>query len=102
MEFAQLAGLLYGDHAEFSNFIKSIDTAVRKRLEESRERLLKRKCRLQLYYVSPGKISKPLRDEAYHLVRCKDPEHSPRQGARVASTAPVATGLPEFPVRLHG
>ena len=63
---------LYGEHAEFSNFIKSIDTVVRKRIEDARERLLKRKYRLQLYYVSPGKISKPLRDEAYHSVRCKD------------------------------
>jgi hypothetical protein len=72
MQFAQLAGVLYGEHVEFSNFIKSIDTAVRKRLEEARERLLKRKYRLQLYYVSPGKISKTMRDEAYHTVRCQD------------------------------
>jgi hypothetical protein len=72
MQFAQLAGLLYGDGREFSNFLKSIDTAVRKRLEEARERLLKRKYRLQLYYVSPGRISKSLRDEAYHSVRIKD------------------------------
>jgi hypothetical protein len=72
MEFAQLANLLYGQTSEFSNFVKSIDTAVRRRVEEARERLLKRKYRLQLYYVSPGRISKPLRDEAYHLVRCQD------------------------------
>src|SRR5580698_4147672 len=43
MEFAQLAGLLYGEHSEFSNFIKSIDAVVRKRIEDARERLLKRK-----------------------------------------------------------
>jgi len=72
IEFAQLAGLLNGEHVEFSNFVNSINTVVRKRLEEARERLLKRKYRLQLYYVSPGKISKSLRDEAFHLVRCKD------------------------------
>src|SRR2546427_11204834 len=52
MEFARLAGLLYGDHPEFLNFVKSMDAVVRKRLEEGRERLLKRKYRLQLYYVS--------------------------------------------------
>ena len=72
IEFAQLAGLLNGENVEFSNFVNSINTVVRKRLEEARERLLKRKYRLQLYYVSPGKISKSLRDEAFHLVRCKD------------------------------
>ena len=72
LAFAQLAATLFGNHADFANFTKSIDPLVRKRLTEARERILKRKYRLQLYYVSLGKVGKELRDEAYHMVRCAD------------------------------
>lgn len=70
MGFAHLAPTLFGDQREFSNFTKTIDSLVRKKLTDARERLLKRKYRLQLYYVSLGKVGTELRNEAYHLVRC--------------------------------
>ena len=70
LEFAELSRTLFGDNADFANFTKSIDPLFGKRLSEARERILKRKYRLHLYYVTLGKVSKGLRDEAYHLVRC--------------------------------
>lgn len=66
--FANLAHLLIDSQA-FASLVQDMDPLTRRRITEAYERYNKRKYRLKLYFLSSGKCSKSLRDEAYRLVR---------------------------------
>ena len=68
-DFASLSGKLTGGKDTFSTFIQSATPEVRKKLEEARDRILKRKYSLRLYYATLGKCSKDLEKEAIYSVR---------------------------------
>jgi hypothetical protein len=63
LEFARLARVIRGSAAEFATFRKGIDPLVGDKLDKARKRLAKGYS-LQLYYVTTGKCSSPLKDEA--------------------------------------
>lgn len=69
VSFADLGGLLWGDKERFTEFCQDLDPLVRGKLEEARDRLVKRKYKLALYYVSTGSCSSKLRTEAGHIVK---------------------------------
>lgn len=64
LSFAQLARVLTGSQKEFRRYLQGIDPAVAERLEQVRQRVLTRNFTLHLYYVTTGKCSSPLKDEA--------------------------------------
>jgi hypothetical protein len=67
--FADLVGTLYGDAADFNAYKKKCDPLVADRMSTARERILKRGYRVQLHYVTLGRCSAALRDEAADLVK---------------------------------
>jgi hypothetical protein len=67
--FAQLAEVLCGDAEKFGSLAKDLSPEVAQRLEEARSRLKKRNYALHHYYVTLGKCSLALRDEADRIVR---------------------------------
>lgn len=68
MSFANLAYDLVDDE-QFTILSKKISPDVLDRLTKSREKLLRRKYELRLFYVTTGKASGPLKDEAKRTVR---------------------------------
>ena len=70
--FAQLAAGLCGDEDGFESLVKDLSPEVAPRLEEARVRLKKRDYALHHYYVTLGKCSQRLRDEANRIVRSAD------------------------------
>lgn len=68
-DFADLSWKLTGSNEEFKTLIDSANPEVRVRIEEARIRILKRKYKLHLYYVTLGKCSKDLEKEAIGIVR---------------------------------
>ena len=67
--FAELAPDLCGDKSFFETRLKATSPKVRDVLQEARKRLLNRGYRLQLYYVTIGRVSKSVDDEAVTIVR---------------------------------
>jgi hypothetical protein len=66
--FANLAHEL-SDKEAFASLIEGMQPLARKRATEAYERCTKRKYKLKLYFLSSGKTSGSLRDEANRLVR---------------------------------
>lgn len=66
--FADLANA-FGDDAAFSSLLKGLDAAAASKVQEARQRVKRRDYRLQLYYVTLGRCSSVLRDEADRIVR---------------------------------
>jgi hypothetical protein len=64
MAFAGLADVLYGPIEVFDEYKTKCDALVAERLKQARERIQKRRYRLQLHYVTLGKCSVQLRREA--------------------------------------
>jgi AIPR protein len=72
ISFAQLARDLYGADEDFRALRKELDSRVHERLGQVRERLKKRGYRLQLYFVSTARCSRPLVAEAEDITRRAD------------------------------
>jgi hypothetical protein len=66
--FANLAYQLCDSEA-FASLVQDMDPLARKKATEAYDRCNKRKYRLKLYFLSSGKTSGSLRDEANRLVR---------------------------------
>lgn len=69
LSFARLAQKLAGVESEFRSYLKNIDPSVGQKLEKARNRIRRRHFGLHLYYVTTGKCSSPLKDEAESEVR---------------------------------
>lgn len=69
--FAELAHTFSDDEA-FSSFIEGLETAASGKAEEARKRIRSRGYRLQLYYVTTGRCSSSLMEEAERIVRGAD------------------------------
>ncbi|HYP66685.1 MAG TPA: AIPR family protein [Thiobacillaceae bacterium] len=70
--FAQLAVDLTGDGTAFASLAKDMSPEVVRKLSEARNRIIKRAYSLQLLYVTMGKCSAALHDEAMRIVRAAD------------------------------
>jgi hypothetical protein len=70
--FAQLAVDLAGPAEGFARLAKDMAPEVQRKLEEARNRVTRRGYGLQLYYVTTGKCSASLREEADRIVRGAD------------------------------
>lgn len=67
--FAELAVDFCGDQDLFLARLKATSPRVRERLQEGRKRILERGYRLHLYYVTIGRVSTNVRDDAFSVVR---------------------------------
>lgn len=67
--FAQLALDLCGEAPTFASLAKDLSPEVLGRLEKARSRIRKRGYSLQMFYVTLGKCSSALHDEASRIVR---------------------------------
>ena len=67
--FAQLAVELCGDAKAFTSFAKDMTPQVHQKLEEARNRITKRSYALHMFYVTMGKCSNALQEEAVRIVR---------------------------------
>lgn len=69
MGFANVAEVLAGPLQGFRDFTDTLEGNARSKLEEARERVLRRSYRLTLHYATLGRCSKSLKDEARRRVR---------------------------------
>ena len=69
ISFTNLAHDLFGSDEEYGSLLKGIDPRVRQRLGEVRDRLKKRGYNLKLYYVTTGRCSQQLMDQAERACR---------------------------------
>lgn len=67
--FTELGTTITGPARPFADLLTDISPEVEKRLEEARKRIVAHDYRLQLYYVTMGRCSASLIDEAERLVR---------------------------------
>ena len=67
--FAELAPDTCGDKSFFETRLKATSPKVREALQEARKRILDRGYRLQLYYVTIGRVTSSVQDEAFTIVR---------------------------------
>ena len=67
--FAQLAVDLCGDQATFASLVKDLSPEVQRKLADARNRILKRGYAVHMFYVTLGRCSKALQDEANRVVR---------------------------------
>jgi hypothetical protein len=69
VSFAALAEVVSGDKQNFDKHVPGLAPAVKDRLHEARERITRRKYRLQLYYVTLGRFTKAVVEAAQRTVR---------------------------------
>jgi hypothetical protein len=69
--FADLAHI-FADNEAFASYIEGLETAAAGKAEAARKRLHSRGYRLQLYYVTTGRCSPSLTEEAERVVRQGD------------------------------
>ena len=69
--FADLAHI-FADNGAFASYIEGLETAAAGKAEAARKRLHSRGYRLQLYYVTTGRCSASLTEEAERVVRQGD------------------------------
>lgn len=67
--FAQLAHIVHGDDDDWESYVTKLASDARHRLENARERLLDRAYRLHLCFVTTGRVSGPLVQEARRRAR---------------------------------
>jgi len=67
--FAELALDLCGEEDFFKTRLKGTSPNVRQKFQEARRRITGQKWRLQLYYVTIGRVSSSVRDQAASIVR---------------------------------
>jgi hypothetical protein len=70
--FAQLSQTIGGDDDGFTSFCTDLAPETEQKLKAARKRILGSGYRLQLYYVTLGRCSKPLIDEADRIARRAD------------------------------
>ena len=70
--FAQLAVDLCGDGKAFTSLTKDMSPEVLHHLQEARSRITKRGYALNMFYVTMGKCSRALDEEASRIVRSAD------------------------------
>jgi hypothetical protein len=70
--FAQLSQTIGGGDEAFASFCADLAPETEQKLKAARKRILGRGYRLQLYYVTLGRCSKPLIDEADLITRRAD------------------------------
>jgi AIPR protein len=70
--FAQLAKEICGDSKTFSSLVQDMSPEVSAKLEYARNRISKRGYALHLFYVTLGKCSAALQDEANRIARSAD------------------------------
>ncbi len=68
LDFARLAGVVLGSDDAFKKYRNGIDPFIGQQLDKARLRLRKRDFIVHLYYVTTGKCSSPLKDEAESVV----------------------------------
>jgi len=66
--FADLANT-FSDNEAFASFVEGLDSAAAGKAEAARKRIRSRAYRLQLYYVTTGRCSPSLTEEAERIVR---------------------------------
>jgi len=69
LSFAQLAIDLTGESRQFADLTANMAPEVQQRLSEVRRRVVQRGYRLRLFYVTMGKCSSGIADDAERLVR---------------------------------
>jgi hypothetical protein len=69
MSFAGLAHDLYGSEEDYRALLRDSDPRVHERLTEVRDRIRKRNYSLKLYYVTTGRCSEPLVEQAERACR---------------------------------
>ena len=69
LDLVRVGRVVGGPGKDFSDFSQGLDPAAEQRLRTGRDRLLRRGYRLQLCYVSTGRCSKPLENEARREAR---------------------------------
>jgi hypothetical protein len=69
ISFTSVAHDLFGSEQDFRGLLKDSDPRVHQRLQEVRERVTKRGYELKLYYVTTGRCSKSLVDQAERACR---------------------------------
>lgn len=74
MMFAELANYLYGETSAFKSFVKGMDPLTKSKLEEARERAVKRNYHTHLSFVTMGSCSEDLAKEAQRRVRTIHPK----------------------------
>ncbi len=67
--FADLSQVIGGDNEQFTSFCQDLAPETDQKLKAARKRVLGSGYRLQLYYVTLGRCSKPLSDEADRIAR---------------------------------
>ena len=75
MAFADLANT-FCDNEAFASFVEGLDSAAAGKAEAARKRIRSRGYRLQLYYVTTGRCSSALTEEAERVVRQAEPSAS--------------------------
>lgn len=65
---ANLTNELYADDASFSAYTKDLAPETHEKLAQARNRIRTRKYRLLLYYVTSGKCSRSIREDAARVV----------------------------------
>jgi hypothetical protein len=68
LSFAQLARVLTSAESEYLHYRTGLDPLVAKKLDEARNRVRRRGYQLDLYYVTTGTCSSPLKDESEAVV----------------------------------
>jgi hypothetical protein len=69
LAFADLGAVLHGDNAEFKSFAQTLDPYAEGKVTEARERLRRRSYALDLHYVTLGRCSGPLEQDARAVAR---------------------------------
>lgn len=72
LRYASLAGVLWGDIADFRDYCKDMDPLVREKLTQVRDRLRNRRYSLELYFVTLGRCTDGVRKAADDSVRQAD------------------------------
>lgn len=67
--FAQLSEIIGGDDEQFTSFCGDLAPETEQKLRAARKRILARDYRVHLYYVTLGRCSKALIDEANRIAR---------------------------------
>jgi hypothetical protein len=69
LDFANLASKLCGEKEIFNSFIHNLTPEIKVKVNEARERIVKRGYKLHLYYVTLGKCSSVLEKEAIDSIK---------------------------------
>jgi AIPR protein len=69
LDLVRVGRIVTGPTRDFGDFCETLEPAAKERLRAARDRILRRGFRLQLCYVTTGRCSKPLENEARREAR---------------------------------